>query len=333
MVKIYGTLGPACCEVSVLRELFAQGMVGVRLNLSHVRLSKCQKWVENLFAAAAAGGVAAELIIDLQGPELRVGVLDSPVALVNGESIRLGAGGIPVPEHIFPGLESGQEILLDDGRMMVHVISAFDNYALCHVARGGNLTSRKSVALPGRDIRSPIMTQADLENLSLAREYGVTGVMQPFVQSGEELRSVRRAMHQAGASGVKLYAKLESVRGVESLPELMPEADEIVIARGDLGNAFPLWELPGIQKDVLSMCRKAGKPVMVATQILYTMEQAPVPTRAEVCDIFYAVLDGASSLLVTGETAVGLYPTEVMRFLRLTAQEAFRYKTRVHTKL
>jgi len=329
MINLYGTLGPACCEVSVLRELFAQGMTGVRLNLSHVRLSGCQKWIENLFAAAAASGTPTELIIDLQGPELRVGTLNSPVTLVNGESIRLGEGGISVPEYIFPGLESGQEILFDDGRMMVYVTSAFENYALCHIARGGVLASRKSVALPGRDVRSPIMTQADLENLSRTREYGVTGVMQPFVQSAEELRNVRKAIQQAGASGVKLYAKLENARGVENLTELMPEADEIVIARGDLGNAFPLWELPGIQKDILSTCRKAGKPVMVATQILFTMEHAPVPTRAEVCDIFCAVLDGATSLLVTGETAVGLFPTEVMRFLRLTAQEAFRYKTRV----
>ena len=329
MINLYGTLGPACCEVSVLREMFVQGMTGVRLNLSHVRLSMCQKWVENLFTAATAIGVPTELIIDLQGPELRVGILDSPITLVEGESIRLGEEGIPVPKQIFPGLESGQEILLDDGRMTVRVTSAFENHAFCHIVIGGVLASRKSVSLPGRNIQSPIMTQADLENLLLIKEYGVTGVMQPFVQSGEELRSVRRALRQAGASDVKLYAKLENVRGVENLPDLIPEADEIVIARGDLGNAFPVWELPGIQKDVASICLKAGKPVMVATHILYTMEQAAVPTRAEISDIFNAVLDGVSSLLVTGETAVGKYPTEVMRFLRLTAQEAFRYKNRV----
>jgi pyruvate kinase len=313
----------------VLRELFAQGMIGVRLNLSHVRLSECQKWVENLFTAAAAIGVPAELIIDLQGPELRVGIIDPAVTLTEGESVRLGEGGISVPEQIFPGLGSGQEILLDDGRMMVRVTSVFDNHAFCHIMRGGVLASRKSVTLPGRDIHLPIMTQTDLLNLSLAKEYGVTGVMQPFVQSGEELRSVRNAIHQAGAHNIKLYAKLESVRGVENLPELITEADEIVIARGDLGNAFSLWELPGIQKDIASICRKAGKPFMVATQILYTMEHSAVPTRAEVSDVFNAVLDGASSLLVTGETAVGLYPVEVIRFLHLTAQEALRYKARL----
>jgi pyruvate kinase len=308
--------------------MFAQGMTGVRLNLSHVRLSGCQKWIENLFAAAVKSGVITELIIDLQGPELRIGTLDSPVILTEGESIRLGEGGIPIPEHIFPGLEIGQEILLDDGRMMVYVTSVYNNHAFCHIARGGILESRKSIALPNHDIHLPIMTQADLENLSLAKEYGVTGVMQPFVQSAEELRSVRQAVQQAGANNIKLYAKLESVRGVESLPELMTEADEIVIARGDLGNAFSLWELPGIQKNVASICCKADKPFMVATQILYTMTQSSVPTRAEVADVFNAVLDGASSLLVTGETAVGLYPVEVMRFLRLTAQEALQYKTR-----
>ena len=187
------------------------------------------------------------------------------------------------------------------------------------------LHSRKSVALPGRSVRLPALTESDLANIALAKDYGVTGVMQPFVRSREDLRAVRAALDAAGAEEVRLFAKIENKEGVSRLPELLDAADEIVIARGDLGNAVPLWELPALQKRISAACRAAGRPFMVVTQMLASMERSPVPTRAEVSDIFNAVLDGAASVMVTGETAVGQYPVETIDYLARTVREAEKF--------
>ena len=149
--------------------------------------------------------------------------------------------------------------------------------------------------------------------------------MQPFVRGRADLAAVRQAMAEAGCGQARLLAKIEDRAGMDRLPELMDAADEIVIARGDLGNAMPLWELPAAQKRVAAACRAAGKPFMVVTQMLASMERSPVPTRAEVSDIFNAVLDGASSVMVTGETAAGQYPVEVIRYLVNTVRAAERY--------
>ena len=172
---------------------------------------------------------------------------------------------------------------------------------------------------------SPTLTEEDLQNLQLAGACGVTGVMLPFVRGAEDIRTLRRALEQAGAGQIRIFAKIESLAGVQALPEFLPLVDEVVIARGDLGNAMPLWELPAVQKRIEAQCRKAGKPFMVVTQMLASMEQNPVPTRAEVSDIFNAVADGAAAVMVTGETAVGKWPVEVIRYLSNTVQAAERF--------
>ena len=165
----------------------------------------------------------------------------------------------------------------------------------------------------------------DVENIRIAASCGVTGVMQPFVRSRRDLETVRQALDENGGANIRLFAKIENQMGLERLPEFLETADEIVIARGDLGNAMPLWELPAAQKRIEAQCRKAGKPFMVVTQMLASMEQNPVPTRAEVSDIFNAVADGAAAVMVTGETAVGKWPVEVIRYLSNTVQAAERF--------
>ena len=193
------------------------------------------------------------------------------------------------------------------------------------VLRGGMLASRKSIALPGLDLHLPPLTAADRDNLALAREYGVTGVMQPFVRCRADLQALREALDENGGTEIRIFAKIENREGVAHLEELLPAADEIVIARGDLGNSGPLWELPALQKTIAAACRSAGKPFMVVTQMLASMERSPVPTRAEVSDIFNAVLDGAASVMLTGETAVGAYPVDAIRYLAQTVREANNY--------
>ena len=319
---IYGTLGPACADTEILEKMFEAGMSGIRLNLSHVTLRKAAAQVEALHKAAEKCGVKAKLLIDMQGPELRLPSFETEPELHEGETVVLGEGGIAMPEIVLPWLVPGQQVLLDDGRLLLEMLD--DRRA--KVIRGGVLKSRKSIALPGSKIHPPTMTAEDLQNIADAKAFGVTGVMQPFVRDAEDLKAVRAALDAAGGEDIALFAKIENMDGVEHLEELLPWSDEIVIARGDLGNAMPLWELPAVQKRISEKCRKAGKNFMVVTQMLYSMEKSPVPTRAEVSDIFNAVCDGCSSVMVTGETAVGKYPVEVIKYLANTAKEAEKFR-------
>ncbi len=323
-VKIYGTLGPSCSDAGVLKKMFEEGMDGVRLNLSHTSLDGSADIIEACSEAARSYGISHEFMIDMQGPELRIGNLGEALQLREGELI--DASAIPFPEAVLDELRrSGQmqqEILLDDGRIMLRTEQNESCCTMLRVIRGGLLQSRKSIALPGCSIETPAMTEADLQNIRNAGKYGVTAVMQPFVRSKEDLIAVRKALDDAGCSKIRIFAKIENLRGLEKLDELIPHCDEIVIARGDLGNSMDLWKLPAAQKRIAAACRAAGRDFMVVTQMLDSMMHRQVPTRAEVSDIFNAVLDGAASVMVTGETAAGEYPDQVIRYLSRTVREA-----------
>ena len=208
--------------------------------------------------------------------------------------------------------------------MEAEVEQAQPDYLLCTVRRGGVLRSRKSLAVPGVVLHTPTLTAEDRQNLEQARQYGVTGVMLPFVRGAEDLLTLRDALEKLGIGDIRIFAKIENREGVQALTGLLPYVDEIVIARGDLGNAMPLWELPAVQKYIAGVCRSSDVPFMVVTQLLDSMQTRAVPTRAEVCDVYNAALDGASSLMLTGETAVGQYPVEAMGVLVKTARQAER---------
>lgn len=327
-VRIYGTIGPACKDKEILKQMFMEGMDGVRLNLSHTSLEEASALIESLYSAARESAVKPELLIDMQGPELRIGYLKAPLMLAEGSLIR--TGDIPLPADVKKALEEsdpGQEVLLDDGKILLETRSSPDLHGNgLHVVRGGMLESRKSVALPGRAFRTPAVTENDRDQLKRAKEYGVTAVMQPFVRSKEDLLEVRSALKDAGCNDVRLLAKIENREGINSLNELIPHCDEIVIARGDLGNAMELWELPAAQKHISAVCREAGRDFMVVTQMLDSMIRRQVPTRAEVSDIFNAVIDGASSVMVTGETAAGDHPVLAIRYLYRTVREAEKFR-------
>ncbi len=400
MVNIYGTLGPACASEKVLAEMFSLGMTGMRLNLSHVTLAESGDLIGKMKRAAEKCGVKPQLLVDLQGPELRTGTISEPVSLKNGDIVEIcgipekvkdssvsgadrkeiaqksenkdiekipaekntfgkGSGNadrsqnkrdhvkapgeyakIMLPELTFPYLIPGQEVLLDDGKIHLKIVEKAENMAenggentqgkryFAKVLWGGLLKSRKSAALPGAKIYPPTLTNSDLANIKIAKEMGVTGVMQPFVRDHSDLECVKEALREAGAEDIRLFAKIENMDGVRKLEKLLPAADEIVIARGDLGNAVHLWDLPGVQRQISEKCRAAGKPFMVVTQMLASMERSPVPTRAEVNDIFHAVMDGAASIMVTGETAVGDYPVEVIRYMVNTVRSAEKEENR-----
>lgn len=327
-VKIYGTIGPACRDKEILKRMFQEGMDGVRLNLSHTSLEEASSLIESFHSAARECGLNAELLIDMQGPELRIGDMNAPFSLITGNLI--GIEDIPFPEDVKAVLrdgDPGQEILLDDGKILLRTEFPSQPHGIkLRVVRGGLLESRKSVALPGCTFHTPAMTENDRNQIKRARAYGVTAVMQPFVRSREDLIEVRDVLERSGCKDVRLLAKIENRDGIDKLKELIPHCDEIVIARGDLGNAMELWELPAAQKYISSVCREAGRDFMVVTQMLDSMIHRQVPTRAEVSDIFNAVLDGASSVMVTGETASGEYPVLAMRYLCRTVREAESFR-------
>lgn len=264
---------------------------------------------------------------------------------------------IPVPDMLLYHVEAGDRILVDDGKieLLVKKVSgrsaaAPENVVTVNTAaaqmdtvgttgaapavlpvsvsavvvRPGVLKPGKSLAVIGKELPMPTLTDSDRKNIGMAAEYGVTGVMLPFVRNREDLLTLRSALQAAGAEKVEIFAKIENMQGVHAIEELLPWCDQIVIARGDLGNAMPLWKLPRIQKQLAASCRAKKKPFMVVTQMLDSMHERAVPTRAEVLDIYNAVLDGAASVMLTGETAAGRYPVEAMEYLVRTGEEAVK---------
>ena len=322
----YGTIGPACASEEVLEEMFREGMTGIRMNLSHGNLCDHEDWIEMIHQAAKTCEVQPRLLIDLQGPELRIGKLDAPVELTEGSEVMIGKGLITIPEVLYECVVPGSELLLDDGKILVRVTENYGDSLLCEVLRGGFLSSGKSIAAPGCAIHIPTLTEDDLKNIEEAKNYGVTGVMLPFVRGAEDLVTLKEALINAEAETIEIFAKLENRRGIAALPELLGHADSYVIARGDLGNDMPLWELPQVQKEAASFLREHGCSFMIVTQMLDSMHDSAVPTRAEVCDIFNAVLDGADSIMLTGETAAGRYPVESMKYLVKTGEKALAFR-------
>ncbi len=334
MIDVFGTLGPSCRDEQVLSSMFAEGMTGIRINLSHVMLKDCLEDLDKVKRAAAKSGIVPKILIDMQGPELRIGKLDAPISLNDGDELVLeptvpdktdahpDTKAVTLDKRILDALEPEHEILLDDGKIAATIIEAGNSFAKARITRGGTLNGKKSIAIVGKTVDMPALTDSDIENIKLACKSGIYGVMQPFVRSADDLKMLRSILDDNGGKDIKIYAKIENTRGVDNLESFFEVADEMIIARGDLGNAVPLWTLPGVQKDIAGRCRAAHKPFMVVTQMLSSMEHSKVPTRAEVSDIYNAVLDGASSVMVTGETAVGEYPADVIKYMRKTVEAA-----------
>lgn len=377
-MEYYGTLGPACGSVQTLKEMLAAGMTGVRLNLSHGDLEENGHWIRMVQEAGRELRSQVQILMDLRGPELRLGKFKEEIRAEEGGWLILGNGGLPVPEEALAYMCPGDRILIDDGKVELEVVleaafcragaeespwlageagpetrdetaeaglktgnetgepgleagaeagaapSASGCRIMARVVRGGLIKSGKSLAIEGKAVPMPTLTESDRKNIRAAVSYGITGVMLPFVRNKEDLLALREALKEAGAGEIQVFAKIENMQGVESIKELIPYCDHVVIARGDLGNAMPLWKLPGVQKRLARECREAGKPFMVVTQMLDSMHERAVPTRAEVLDIYNAVLDGASSLMLTGETAAGSYPAQAVEYLVNTGEEALR---------
>ena len=224
-MEFYATLGDPCAKRDILDQLFQTGMTGARLNMSHTSLSQCAPLLEELYwpAARKAGCQGAHLILDLQGPELRVGELSRPIPLREGADILLGDGGIPIPQVILQTAKRGQQISIDDGALLLEVRRTSPTVLLCRVLQGGTLLSKKSLSLLGSDVDTPTLTPADLENLAQAARFGVTHILQPFVRNRRDVEILRENLARLGLSQVQVMAKIENQQGYHHLDEIMEE--------------------------------------------------------------------------------------------------------------
>lgn len=319
-MRYYATLGPSCTDPVIIDQMLKAGLSGFRVNLSHGPLEEFAPWLDTLRRVAATR--ECEILIDLQGPDLRIGELEAPLSLPEGSVLTLGMGGVYCPSVLLDALTPGQKLIFDDGQIVAQVASVSPGSAFCVIKQGGVLQSGKGIAAPGLRLDLPTLTEEDHSSLALAKHLGVTGVILPFVRSREDLDYLRDAMYSCGIGNLRVFAKVESLEGVEHLAEYVDLADEIIIARGDLASEIPLWLIPRFQKQMGEVCLSNGVPYMVVTQMLESMTQRPLPTRAEMSDIYNAVLDGASSLMLTGETATGQYPAQAVEYLIRAAQAA-----------
>ncbi|CAG9274401.1 Pyruvate kinase [Paraburkholderia unamae] len=317
--KIVATLGPASTRRETIEALFHAGADVFRLNFSHGTQEDHRARLEVIRAIEREVGRPIGVLLDLQGPKLRVGTFaNGPVRLEAGAAFRLDLAreqpgsiervALPHPE-IFAAIQPGTTLLLDDGRIQLRVERCDAESADTVVVIGGTLSERKGVNVPDVVLPLSALTEKDRRDLTFGLELGVDWVALSFVQRVEDLREVREIVQGRAA----LLAKLEKPAAIGSLEAIVEEADAIMVARGDLGVEVPAEQVPAIQKRILRTCRKLGKPVIVATQMLESMVSAPVPTRAEASDVATAIYDGADAVMLSAESASGQYPVEAVR--------------------
>ena len=315
--KIVATLGPASSDKDTVRRLFMAGVDVFRLNFSHGSHEDHRARFDVLRALERETGRPIGILADLQGPKLRVGTFaEGPVMLAEGQPFRLDLdpapgnaqrAGLPHPE-IFAALKPGAELLLDDGKLRLVVERCGADFAETRVAVGGKLSERKGVNVPGVLLPISALTAKDRRDLELALSLGADWIALSFVQRPEDISEARVLIgNRAG-----IVAKLEKPSAVERLDEIVALTDAVMVARGDLGVELPAEQVPAIQKRIVRSCRRLGKPVIVATQMLESMIDSPVPTRAEASDVATAIYDGADAVMLSAESASGRHPIEAV---------------------
>ena len=328
-VKIVATLGPASSSPLVIERLFDCGVDVFRINMSHTPPDRLRELHGAIRDIEARRGRPIGILADLQGPKLRIGAFQSEeVNLVEGQVFDLVAAEqdgterqvwLPHPE-IFEAVEPGDALLLDDGKVKVRVQDSSAELIRTVVEVGGPLSARKGVSLPDTVIPVSAMTDKDRLDLEAACEAGVDWLALSFVQRPDDIAEARKLTYGRTA----LMAKIEKPAALECLTEILELVDGIMVARGDLGVELPIEQVPGRQKQITRAARQAGKPVVVATQMLESMIQSPVPTRAEVSDVATAVFEGADAIMLSAESAVGEYPEEAIAMMDKIAQEVER---------
>jgi pyruvate kinase len=324
--KIVATLGPSSSEQAMIARLFEAGADVFRINMSHTSHDKMRALVTAIRAVETEHRRPIGILVDLQGPKLRVGafagdavmltkgatfVLDCDPAPGTAERVQL-----PHPE-ILAALEPGHTLLLDDGKIRLTTTETSPSRVVTRVEVGGKLSSRKGVSLPDTTIAASALTAKDHSDLEAALDAGIDWVGLSFIQRADDIADAKKITRGRAA----VMAKIEKPQAVGRLGDILDLTDAVMVARGDLGVEMPLEKVPGVQKQLTRTARRAGKPVVVATQMLESMIANPVPTRAEVSDVATAIFEGADAVMLSAESAAGQYPVEAVAMMNRIAVE------------
>ncbi|HEU4525529.1 MAG TPA: pyruvate kinase [Gemmatimonadales bacterium] len=322
--KIVATLGPAWAEPAQMTALLDAGVNVVRINASHATPEIRAGWITELQSIIKSRTESAAILLDLQGPRIRVGHLDEPLSLEPGKRVVFAPEGDARPGEIpttYDGLATdvhvGARILLDDGLLSVEVTGVREGRVDAVVHYGGELKSNKGMNLPGLEVSAPALTAKDREDVEQAVRLGVDYVALSFVRRPEDIEGLRALVPRT----TKLIAKIEKDTALRNLCGILDASDAIMVARGDLGVELPFEEVPLMQKQIIREASLHGKPVITATQMLESMINAPRPTRAEASDVANAILDGTDAVMLSAETAVGRYPLEAVGAMDRIARE------------
>ncbi len=327
--RIVATLGPSTDDPTALRQLIDAGVEVVRINFSHGDLNEKSRQIERVRAIETEIGRHVAILQDLQGPKIRIGDLEQPLTLTVGQQLAIvpegkahGSGRVSTNyARLAAEVQRGDPIFLDDGAMELRVESVSEDEVNCEVITGGELKEHKGVNLPGVPISAPALTEKDLTDLRFGLQSGVDMVAMSFVRRAEDAAGARSLMQELG-SHVPLLAKIEKREALGNLDSILNAFDGVMVARGDLGVELGPEKVPGAQKQIIKSAVNLGLPVITATQMLESMTFNRHATRAEASDVANAVLDGTDSVMLSGETAIGRHPAEVVRTMDLIIREA-----------
>jgi pyruvate kinase len=324
--KIVATLGPASSDAGTISQLFDAGVDVFRINMSHTSQQRMRELVTMIRKIEHDRGRPIGVLVDLQGPKLRLGTFSGGAATVaNGAPFTLDSDPapgdatrayLPHPE-IFTAVEPGHMLLIDDGKVQLVITEAEPKRIATRVEVGGKLSDRKGVSLPDTTVPFSALTQKDISDLEAALATGIDWIALSFIQRPEDIAEAKKLTRGRAA----LMAKIEKPQAVARLSEIIDIADALMVARGDLGVEMPLEKVPGVQKQMTRLGRATGKPVVVATQMLESMISSPVPTRAEVSDVATAIFEGADAVMLSAESAAGKYPLEAVATMNRIAEE------------
>ncbi|MEW9701132.1 pyruvate kinase [Paenibacillus sp. SI8] len=327
--KIICTMGPACDSIPTLKELIRAGMSVARLNMAHGDLDEHRGRIQRVRQAAQELGVTIPILMDIKGPEIRIGQLEGAsydlqkgdkivltTEQIIGDSSRVSVNYPGLPQDVQPG----NLVLIDDGSIELEVEEINGTEVTCVVLNQSVLKQRKGVNLPGVRISLPGVTDRDIMHLQFGVEENISIVAMSFVRNGNDVQEVRDILAKHGAGFTPIISKIENEEGMANFASILEASDGIMVARGDLGVEIPTEEVPIAQKEMIRLCNLAGKPVITATQMLDSMQRNPRPTRAEVSDVANAVLDGSDVVMLSGETAAGKYPVESVTMMATIAE-------------
>ncbi|MFO7525571.1 MAG: pyruvate kinase [Ignavibacteriaceae bacterium] len=321
--KILATLGPASSDLETIAQLIRKGIDGVRLNLSHSDHAFYEKLFDKINNACIQEKSPLSILADLQGPKIRIGDLEKPeIEITDGNIIEITTDEIIGNSRIISAsykklaqdASIGDAILINDGLIRLKIVDKKENSVICVIENGGILSPRKGINLPGMKLTTPSITEKDFSDLEFLTKHRVDYIALSFVRSADDIRQLKSWLN-AKNKDIPVIAKIEKKEAIDSLEEILKISDGIMIARGDLGVEFPPQDVPVLQKKIIKRCNEVGKLVITATQMLESMINSPIPTRAEASDIANAVWDGTDVVMLSGETSIGNYPLKSVRIM------------------